>query len=126
MNFITTLNHLRSIAQRVITIQVRGHPAHPPRLRATASPLRIRLIIPTPTNTAEVHRLSLQVTQDMENRPPGLVRSMAITNRRNLLISPEMNITGHGTIGRGTTGQSTTTRTGGIPTMASTRKALGP
>lgn len=125
MNFITILNHLQSIAQKAITIQVRGHTAHIHRLRVTASPLRIRLIILTPISTAAVRRLSTQAIQDMETRPHDLVRSMAITSRPDLHTNPEMKTTGRGIIGHGTTTR-TTTRTGGILTTVRTRTARGP
>lgn len=109
MNLITIPN------QKAFTIQLREVPAHLPRPRATASPIRIRLIIPTPTSMAEVHRLSPQAIQDMEVRAPGqIVRGMAITSRPNLHINPETT-----TIGLGTT------LTGGIHIMENTQTARG-
>lgn len=116
VNFITIRNHLRVRAQKVIIIQLRSRPAHLPHPRAMASCLRLRLIIDTPTSTAEGRRLYLQAILAMETRPPGLaVRKMAIISRPNLHINPEMTITGHGT----------RIRTGGIHTMANTRKVRG-
>lgn len=135
MNFITILNHLQGRAQKVITIQLRNRPANLSHLRATASPLRLRLIIPTPMSTAEDHRPHLQAIRDMETRPPDLaVRILAITSRPNLRINPEMTITGRSTRSTGgirstriRTGtiRSTRTRTGAIRTMANTPKVRG-
>lgn len=59
------------------------------------NPLRRHLIIPAPTSTDKVYRLSLQAIRNMEMEAPSpAVVNMAITNHPNPHINPEIITTG--------------------------------